>query len=119
MSIADSSVQPDLSPVLGDGGQAEAEAAPGISAWALAVRRMRRNKAALLFGALFVVLVALALAAPLWAQVADTTAARNHLSDTVVVDGRTEQVVTFDGVPIAPTWHKKFFLGADQNGRDV
>jgi peptide/nickel transport system permease protein len=119
MSIADSSVQPDLSPVLGDGGQAEAAPAPGISAWALAGRRLKRNKAALLFGALFVVLVALALAAPLWAQVADTTPARNHLSDTVVVNGKTEQVVTFDGVPIAPTWHKKFFLGADQNGRDV
>jgi peptide/nickel transport system permease protein len=119
MSIADSSVQPDLSPVLGDGGRAEAGPAPGISAWALAGRRLQRNKAALLFGALFVVLVALALAAPLWAQVADTTPARNHLSDTVVVNGKTEQVVTFDGVPIAPTWHKKFFLGADQNGRDV
>ncbi len=117
MSIADSSVQPDLSPVVNDGGQAEA--APGISPWALAVRRLRRNKAALIFGALFILLVALALAAPLWAQIADTTPAKNHLSDTIVVNGTSEQVVTFDGVPIAPTWQKKFFLGADQNGRDV
>ncbi|MFP5364484.1 MAG: ABC transporter permease [Thermoleophilia bacterium] len=119
MSIADSSVQPDLSPVTDDGGQAEAQGAPGLSPWALAVRRLRRNKAALVFGVLFVVLVALALAAPLWAQIADTTAARNHLSDTVIVDGRSEQVVTFDGVPIGPTWQRKFFLGADSNGRDV
>lgn len=118
MSIADSSVQPDLSPVL-DGGQVEAAPTPGISPWALAVRRLRRHKAALGFGALFVILVALALGAPLWAQIADTTPAKNHISDTIVVDGRSEQVVTFDGVPIAPTWQRKFFLGADSNGRDV
>jgi len=119
MSIADSSVQPDLSPVLSAGGQAADASAPGLSPWELAVRRLKRNKAALIFGALFFVLVALALAAPLWAQVADTTPARNHLSDTIVVDGKPEQVVTFDGVPISPTWGKKFFLGADSNGRDV
>ena len=80
---------------------------------------MRRNKAALGFGALFIVLVAMALAAPLWAQIADTTPARNHLSDEIVVNGKTTQVVSFDGVPIGPTWQKKFFLGADNNGRDV
>jgi len=118
MSIADSSVQPDLSPVL-DGGQAEAAPAPGLSSWALALRRLRRNRAALAFGALFLVLVGLALAAPLWADVAGTTPSKNHLSDTIVVNGKTEQVVTFDGVPVGPTWQKKFFLGADTNGRDV
>ncbi|MGH2897141.1 MAG: ABC transporter permease, partial [Solirubrobacteraceae bacterium] len=101
------------------GGQVEAEHVPGLSPWALARRRLRRNKAALLFGALFFVLVALALAAPLWASIADTTPAKNHLSDTIVVNGKSEQVVTFDGVPIGPTWQKKFFLGADSNGRDV
>ncbi|MBW3652025.1 MAG: ABC transporter permease [Actinobacteria bacterium] len=119
MSIADSSVQPDLSPVAGGGGQIEAAPAPATSPWALAVRRLRRNRAALIFGALFIVLVALALAAPLWAQIAGTTPARNHLSEEIVVDGRTEQVVSFDGVPIGPTWQEKFFLGADSNGRDV
>ena len=118
MSIADSSVQPDLSPVL-DGGQVEAAPAPGLSPWALAVRRLRRNRPALGFGVLFILLVGLALAAPLWAQIADTTPARNHLSDTIVVDGKEQQVVTFDGVPISPTWQSKFFLGADSNGRDV
>ena len=119
MSIADSSVQPDLSPVTSDGGQAEGAGAAGISAWALALRRLRRNRAALIFGVLFFGLVGLALAAPLWSQIAGTTPARNHLSETVVVNGKSEQVVTFDGVPIGPTWQKKFFLGADSNGRDV
>lgn len=118
MSIADSSVQPDLSPVA-SGGQVEGEATPGIGPWALAWRRLRRNKAALVFGVLFLALVGTALMAPVWADVAGTTPAKNHLSDTIVVDGKTEQVVTFDGVPIGPTGQKKFFLGADTNGRDV
>jgi peptide/nickel transport system permease protein len=118
MSIADSSVRSDPSAAVG-GAQVGAASAPGLSPWTLALRRLRRNRAAMIFGALFFVLVALALAAPLWARIADTTPAQNHLSDTVVVDGKTEQVVTFDGVPIAPTWHGRFFLGADSNGRDV
>ncbi len=118
MSIADSSVSSGLSPVL-DGGPAEAASDPGISPGALALRRLRRNRAALAFGALFIILVGLALAAPLWSDIAGTTPSRNHLSDTIVVDGKQQQVVTFDGVPISPTWQRKFFLGADTNGRDV
>ncbi len=118
MSIADSSVSTELSPVL-DGGQLETATTPGLSPWALALRRMRRNRAALAFGALFVLLVALAIAAPLYADIAGTSPSKNHLSDTIVVDGKQQNVVTFDGVPISPTWQKKFFLGADTNGRDV
>ena len=118
MSIADPSVASDLAPVEG-GEQAEAAPAPGLSPGALALRRLRRNRIALSFGALFFVLVGLALAAPLWADVAGTTPARNHLSDKIVVDGKARDVMTFDGVPIGPTWQKRFFLGADSNGRDV
>jgi peptide/nickel transport system permease protein len=117
MSVADSSLQPGLSSVAG--GEVEGGRQPGLGPWQLALRRLRRNRGALAFGALFVVLVTLAAAAPLWAAVAGTTPARNHLSDTIVVDGKTKQVVTFDGVPIGPTWQRKFFLGADNNGRDV
>jgi peptide/nickel transport system permease protein len=91
----------------------------GLGPWQLALRRLRRNRVALAFGALFLVLVALALAAPLWADIAGTTASRNHLSDTIRVGGETKDVVSLDGVPIGPTWHTKFFLGADNNGRDV
>ncbi len=118
MSIAESSVTSELSPVL-DEGQLETARTPGLSPGKLALRRLRRNRAALAFGALFFVLVGLALAAPLWADIAGTTPSKNHLSDTIVVDGKEQNVVTFDGVPIAPTWQKKFFLGADTNGRDV
>jgi len=92
----------------------------GISPWGLAWRRLRRNKVSLAFGVLFIVLVACALAAPLWANhVAETTPSRNHISDVVTVDGEKREVVSFEGVPIGPTYQRRFFLGADSNGRDV
>jgi peptide/nickel transport system permease protein len=75
---------------------------------------------ALAFGVLFLVLVGACLAAPLWAsQVAHTTPEKNHLSDTIVIDGETTNVVSYLGTPIGPTWQGRFFLGADGNGRDI
>ena len=60
------------------------------------------------------------LAAPLWAHdVAHTNPYKNHLTDTVVVGGKKTDVVAPDGVPIGPTWGGRFFLGADDNGRDI
>lgn len=91
----------------------------GASPWRLAGRRLRRDKVALAFGVLFIVLVGMCLAAPLWAEhVAHTTAEENHLSDTIEEGGETVNVVGFDGVPIGPTWQGQFFLGADGLGRD-
>jgi peptide/nickel transport system permease protein len=91
--------------------------------WKLGLRRLRRNKVALAFGLLFVLLVLACVAAPLWAnKVAHTTSEENHLSDTITVDGKKVNVVGLDGVPIGPQYFKadgKFFLGADRNGRDV
>lgn len=98
----------------------EAPPRAGAGPWRLALRRLRRNRVALAFGALFVLLVLVALAAPLWAnEVAETTPSANHLSDQIVLDGERVDVVSLDGVPIGPTWSGKFFLGADGNGRDV
>jgi peptide/nickel transport system permease protein len=103
--------------------QAEKERVHGLGPWKLGLRRLRRNKVALLFGALFVVLVLSCVAAPLWAdKVAKTTQNANHLSDTIKVDGKEKNVVGLDGVPIGPQWFKadgKFFMGADRNGRDI
>lgn len=71
-------------------------------------------------GAVFVLLVATMLAAPLFAEhIAHTTPYENHLSDQIQVDGQTVNVVGLDGVPIGPTWRGEFMLGADGNGRDV
>ncbi len=92
----------------------------GVSPWRLALRRLKRNKTAMAFGVLFLVLVAMSLAAPLWADhVAHTDPYKNHLTDKIVVDGKKTDVVSLDGIPIGPTWQGKFFLGADTNGRDT
>jgi len=75
---------------------------------------------ALAFGLLFIVLVAACLAAPIWAnQVAKTGPIKNHLTDTVVVDGKKKDVVTPDGIAIGPTFQGQYFFGADGNGRDT
>jgi peptide/nickel transport system permease protein len=58
-----------------------------------------------------------------WAdKFAKTGADKNHLSDTITVDGKQKNVVGLDGVPIGPQYWKakgKFFMGADRNGRDI
>ncbi|MDQ2629967.1 MAG: ABC transporter permease [Actinomycetota bacterium] len=88
--------------------------------WRLTARRLRRNKFALAAGVVFLLTIALCLAAPLWAEhVAETTPDKNHLTDTVVVGGEEKDVVDPLGRPIGPTWDGHFFLGADSNGRDV
>jgi peptide/nickel transport system permease protein len=103
--------------------EAEREHVHGVGPWRLGLRRLRRNKVAIAFGVLFILLVLACIAAPLWADhVAKTTATENHLSDTITVDGEKVNVVALDGVPIGPQWFKadgRFFLGADPNGRDI
>ena len=93
----------------------------GTSPWRLAGRRLRRNKAALAFGALFIVLVGVCLAAPIYAdKVANRTPNDQPASDETVTDnGEEVLVVGLDGIPIGPTYEKEYFLGADSSGRDV
>jgi peptide/nickel transport system permease protein len=101
--------------------EAGREQQAGLGPWKLGLRRLRRNKVALGFGALFVVIVLMCLAAPIYSKhVAHTGVLDNHTTDTVVVNGKKTDVVSPDGVPIGPTYQSKFFLGADgANGRDV
>jgi peptide/nickel transport system permease protein len=92
----------------------------GRSPWYLAYLRLRRNKVALAFGALFIVIVLFCLAAPLWANyVAHTGPNENHLTEQIKIDGKETFVVAPNGIPIGPGLHAKFLLGADDNGRDV
>ncbi|HEV7775141.1 MAG TPA: ABC transporter permease [Conexibacter sp.] len=100
----------------------EAQPSPstGLGPYRLGLRRLRRNKAALAFGALFLLIVVLCLCAPLYADhVANTTPNANHVTDTVTVGGVRKDVVSPTGQPIGPTWQGRFLLGADQNGRDI
>jgi peptide/nickel transport system permease protein len=93
---------------------------PSTGPWVAALRRLRRDRVALAFGALLAVLVLASLAAPLYASVvAGTTPSANHLTDQVTIDGTERYVVSLEGQPIGPTWHARYVLGADENGRDL
>src|SRR3954447_14469060 len=96
------------------------DAPPGIGPYKLAWRRLRRNKVALAFGALFLLIVIVCLLAPVYAdQIAHTGPSDNHLTDQARIDGKLHDVVSTEGIPIGPTWQGQFLLGADSNGRDV
>jgi peptide/nickel transport system permease protein len=98
----------------------EPGAIEGRSPWYLAYLRLRRNKIALAFGTLFVIIVLFCLAAPLWSNlVADTGPNQNHLTEQIKIGGNDAFVVAPNGIPIGPGLHSKFLLGADANGRDV
>jgi peptide/nickel transport system permease protein len=98
----------------------EEHAPPGIGPYRLAARRLRRNKVALAFGALFLLIVIICLLAPVYAKhIAHTTPSDNHLTDQIRINGKLKDVVSVSGIPTGPTWHGRFFLGADTNGRDV
>ena len=67
---------------------------PSGSARRVALRRLRRDRAALASGALLLLLVGSCVAAPLWArQIARTTPIANHITDTVMLDGERRDVV--------------------------
>jgi hypothetical protein len=92
----------------------------GVGPYQLAWRRLRRNRTALFFGAVFLLIVVVCLLAPVYADdIAHTGPNANHLSETIMLHGKVTNVVSFTGIPIGPTWHSKFFFGADPNGRDV
>ena len=97
-----------------------AELPPGIGPWTLAWRRLRRNKTALFFGGLFVVLVVLCLLAPVYSHdVAHIGPNTENITGTVKEGGKQVDVVSLTDIPIGPTWHSHYFFGADENGRDV
>ena len=105
-----------FSSALEEGERAQA----GIGPYRLALRRLRRNRIALAFGAMFLVIVVLCLFAPYYSHhIAHTGPNDNHVTDTVKVGGKVTDVVSPIGIPIGPTWHSRYFLGADANGRDV
>ena len=85
-------------------------AAARLGPYQLAWRRLRRNKVALAFGGLFVAIVIVCLLAPVYAH---------DVAHTGPNDEHVDTALNQFGLPIGPTWHAKFFLGADNTGRDV
>ena len=75
---------------------------------------------ALVFLGLFLVIVALSLAAPIYSKsIAKVSPTKNNLTGQIVRDGKKVDVVSVDGRPIGPGWSTRYLLGADKNGRDV
>jgi len=110
-----SSTDPGLAP--GVGGD---KAGAGLGPYRLGARRLRRNRVALAFGVLFVLIVVLCLLAPVYEHsFAHTGPNENHVTDTIQVGGKAVDVVSPEGIPTGPTWQGRFLLGADSNGRDV
>jgi peptide/nickel transport system permease protein len=97
------------------------EVAPGTGPWRLAARRLRRNKVALFFGGLFLVIVILCLLAPIYSQdIAHISPNYGNPTGTITVGGKQEFILSTLDIPIGPTWDiHHFFLGADELGRDV
>jgi peptide/nickel transport system permease protein len=92
----------------------------GLGPWQLAFRRLRRNRVALAFLGLFLLIVVLSLAAPLYAEhVAGQGPNKNNLTGKVERGGEQVDVVSPDGTPIGPGFSSEYLLGADKNGRDV
>jgi peptide/nickel transport system permease protein len=103
-------------------------AAVGGSPWALARRRLLRNRIAMTMVGVLAVIVVLCLCAPLYANhVAHTNPFQSNLDGTTVVNGKSVPVMqqSTEGLglgvtPIGPTWDPRhYFLGADDQGRDV
>jgi peptide/nickel transport system permease protein len=88
----------------------------GIGPYRLAARRLRRNKVALAFAGVFVLIVVLCLLAPVYSQqIAHIGPNQENITGTV----GGKDIVSPTGVPIGPTWTSHYFLGADTNGRDL
>jgi peptide/nickel transport system permease protein len=100
--------------------EGEARAPHGIGPYALAWRRLRRNKVALAFGGLFLLIVVMSLLAPLYAsQIAHIGPDTGNVTGQVRVDGKLKDIVTIKGIPLGPTWQGRYLLGADGSlGRD-
>jgi peptide/nickel transport system permease protein len=123
--VADFAYEPQ--PEVGRAPGETAREVTGKSPWLLAGRRLLRNRIALAALVLFLLIVAVSIAAPVYARhVAGTDPFASNISGTTVVGGRRVDVLQQGGgalgigeTPIGPTWHSNYFLGADNQGRDV
>ncbi len=99
----------------------------GRSPWRLAGRRLVRNRLAMASLVLFLLIVVVSLLAPFYADhIAKTDPFSSNLTGTTEVNGKQVEVVqeTQGGlglgvIPIGPTWQTNYFIGADNQGRDV
>jgi peptide/nickel transport system permease protein len=110
--------------------QKERAAPPGPASrgpWRQALRQIARDRVAVGSAVVLLLILIACLMAPLYAHfIAHTNPFQSNILGTTVVNGKTVQVLQPDtqglglgSAPIGPTWHGNYFLGADQEGRDV
>ncbi|MGH2914100.1 MAG: ABC transporter permease [Solirubrobacteraceae bacterium] len=93
-----------------------ASQSPAIGPWRLAGRRLRRNKVALAFLVLFVLLVVVCLLAPIYSHdIAQIGPNAGNITGTV----NGKDIVSPSGVPVGPTFTTHYAFGADEDGRDL
>jgi peptide/nickel transport system permease protein len=123
--VAEFAYEPEPEVVLAPG--ESAQEITGKSPWRLAGRRLLRNRSAMVALAVFLGVVAVSFAAPLYAHyVSHTDPFNTNISGTTVVHGKRVDVIQQGGGklglgenPIGPTWRTNYFVGADNLGRDV
>lgn len=100
---------------------------PAPSLWAPVLRRLGADRALWFAALLLAGIVALCLAAPLYAtHVAQTDPFVSNISGEITLDGQLRPVIeaNTEGLglgqtPIGPTGRAQYLLGADSQGRDV
>lgn len=99
-----------------------------IGPWRAGLRQLLRNPVAVISFVLLLAIVAMCLAAPLYASaIAHTNPFQSDVTATTMINGHQVAVLQQNkqglglGVePIGPTWNLSgYFLGADSQGRDV
>ena len=123
--MAEFAYEPEPEVILAPG--ESAQEVSGKSPWRLAGRRLLRNRIALAALVLFVLIVVVSFLAPVYAhRVAHTDPFTSNLSGTVTINGQKREVIEQGGgklglgeIPIGPTWHSRYLVGADNQGRDV
>jgi peptide/nickel transport system permease protein len=112
--------------------QEESAAPPGPASrprgpWRQALSQIARDRVAMGSVVVLLLIVVACLMAPLYARyIAHTNPFQSNILGTTIVNGKSVQVLQPDtqglglgSAPIGPTWHGNYFLGADQEGRDV
>ncbi len=101
---------------------------PALGPWARALRKLLADRAAMAALGLFLLIVLLCMAAPLYARyVAHTDPFTSNIDGQTTVNGETVALIQpsteglgLGSVPLGPTWDiHNYFLGADAQGRDV
>jgi peptide/nickel transport system permease protein len=84
-----------------------------------------RDKVAMVAAAVLVIVVAACAVAPIYAQyVAQSDPFSSNLDGSITVGGQSVDIMQsadtgFGVTPVGPTWGPQYFLGADNQGRDV